>query len=141
MTARTVAASAPAAPAAGPADADAKANNPSTVASLTDPANEQKLHVLLVEDDHATLVFVKALLKSCGHQGTRPLASSAPPARATGADPFREFGRYCASKCASGLESLSHAQGARTQRLTAFLPIVSRPETPTRHRTKQSRPR
>ena len=65
----------------------------STVASLTDPANEQKLHVLLVEDDHATLVFVKALLKSCGHQGTRPLASSAPPARATGADPFREFGR------------------------------------------------
>ena len=93
MTARTVAASAPAAPAAGPADADAKANNPSTVASLTDPANEQKLHVLLVEDDHATLVFVKALLKSCGHQGTRPLASSAPPARATGADPFREFGR------------------------------------------------
>ena len=28
------------------------------------------LSVLLVEDDHSTLVFVKALLKSCGHTGT-----------------------------------------------------------------------
>ena len=70
MTARAVAAPAPVEPAAGPADADAKTNNASTVAALTDPSSEQKLHVLLVEDDHATLVFVKALLKSCGHQGT-----------------------------------------------------------------------
>ena len=31
---------------------------------------DSKLHVLLVEDDHSTLVFVKALLKSCGHTGT-----------------------------------------------------------------------
>jgi hypothetical protein len=29
----------------------------------------KKLSVLLVEDDHATLVFVKALLRSCGHTG------------------------------------------------------------------------
>ena len=33
---------------------------------------DSKLHVLLVEDDHSTLVFVKALLKSCGHTGTSP---------------------------------------------------------------------
>ena len=46
------------------------AKNASTVAALTNPGSETKLHVLLVEDDHATLVFVKALLKSCGHQGT-----------------------------------------------------------------------
>ena len=31
----------------------------------------RKLSVLLVEDDHATLVFVQALLKSCGHSGER----------------------------------------------------------------------
>ena len=31
---------------------------------------QAKLHVLLVEDDQATMVFVKALLKSCGHTGT-----------------------------------------------------------------------
>ena len=30
--------------------------------------------LLLVEDDHSTLVFVKALLKSCGHTGTSPTA-------------------------------------------------------------------
>ena len=30
----------------------------------------KNLSVLLVEDDHSTLVFVKALLKSCGHTGT-----------------------------------------------------------------------
>ena len=35
---------------------------------------DSKLHVLLVEDDHSTLVFVKALLKSCGHTGTSPTA-------------------------------------------------------------------
>ena len=32
---------------------------------------QAKLHVLLVEDDQATMVFVKALLKSCGHKGAR----------------------------------------------------------------------
>ena len=72
MTARAVAAPAPVAPAAGPADANAKTNNASTVSALTNPMSEHKLHVLLVEDDHATLVFVKTLLKSCGHQGTYP---------------------------------------------------------------------
>lgn len=35
---------------------------------------DSKLRVLLVEDDHSTLVFVKALLKSCGHTGTSPTA-------------------------------------------------------------------
>ena len=45
---------------------------PTDAASLLNPANETKLHVLLVEDDHATLVFVKALLKSCGHSGAHP---------------------------------------------------------------------
>ena len=37
---------------------------------------DSKLHVLLVEDDHSTLVFVKALLKSCGHTGTSRRAVS-----------------------------------------------------------------
>ena len=36
---------------------------------LFDANATRKLSVLLVEDDHATLVFVKALLKSCGHTG------------------------------------------------------------------------
>lgn len=38
-------------------------------ADAFDPDATRKLSVLLVEDDHATLVFVKALLKSCGHTG------------------------------------------------------------------------
>ena len=90
MTARAVAAPAPVEPAAGPADADAKTNNASTVAALTDPSSEHKLHVLLVEDDHATLVFVKALTPRTGPV-TRRLGAGATPARAAGADPFGEF--------------------------------------------------
>lgn len=76
MTARVVSAAPAAAPdeaatnpASGVADASTK---PTDAASLLNPANESKLHVLLVEDDHATLVFVKALLKSCGHSGAHP---------------------------------------------------------------------
>ena len=47
------------------------AKNVSTVATTApNPGPDANLHVLLVEDDHATLVFVKALLMSCGHQGT-----------------------------------------------------------------------
>lgn len=76
MTARVVSAAHAAAPdeaatnpAMGVADASTK---PTDAASLLNPANETKLHVLLVEDDHATLVFVKALLKSCGHSGAHP---------------------------------------------------------------------
>ena len=62
MTARVVSAAPAAAPdeaatnpASGVADASTK---PTDAASLLNPANESKLHVLLVEDDHATLVFV-----------------------------------------------------------------------------------
>lgn len=40
-------------------------------ADAFNPDATRKLSVLLVEDDHATLVFVKALLKSCGHTGER----------------------------------------------------------------------
>lgn len=47
------------------------------VANLLDPADKRQLHVLLVEDDHATLVFVKALLKSCGHKGASRTATGA----------------------------------------------------------------
>jgi hypothetical protein len=39
--------------------------------AVFDAAGARKLSVLLVEDDHATLVFVKTLLKSCGHTGAR----------------------------------------------------------------------
>ena len=34
----------------------------------------KNLSVLLVEDDHSTLVFVKAMLRSCGHSGASPRA-------------------------------------------------------------------
>jgi hypothetical protein len=95
MTARAVAAPAPVALSAETRDVavDAKANN-QAVAGLTDPGSEHKLHVLLVEDDHATLVFVKALLKSCGHQGahiSEANRSRSTPRRVTGDVRFREF--------------------------------------------------
>ena len=148
MTARAVAAPAPVEPAAGPADADAKTNNASTVAALTDPSSEQKLHVLLVEDDHATLVFVKALLKSCGHQGTclsRARSRRARrPARAAGADPFGEFARVfnlrvepSSKTFFAAVENRSSPRTTRRRwRLTAFSPIVPNLLCP-----KQSRPR
>lgn len=58
---------------------------------------DSKLRVLLVEDDHSTLVFVKALLKSCGHTGTSPTGRVAggtnhqPRSRVT---PEEIFSRY-----------------------------------------------
>lgn len=42
-----------------------------------DPSATRKLSVLLVEDDPATLTFVKAMLKSCGHTGERGFPSTA----------------------------------------------------------------
>ena len=63
-------------PAANPT-VDAKATDatlanvkPKVDAAALLAGGDSKLHVLLVEDDHSTLVFVKALLKSCGHTGT-----------------------------------------------------------------------
>ena len=56
--------------------ADVAGSRATAAAFVEKPAAERRLHVLLVEDDHATLVFVKALLRSCGHEGAfgpRPL--------------------------------------------------------------------
>jgi len=50
--------------------ADVAGSGVTAAAFVEKPAAERKLHVLLVEDDHATLVFVKALLRSCGHEVT-----------------------------------------------------------------------
>ena len=139
MTARAVAAPAPVEPAAGPADADAKTNNASTVAALTDPSSEHKLHVLLVEDDHATLVFVKALLKSCGHQGTclsRARSRRARRPRARPAPTRSANSRVLASNrraklfFRSGGESVFAARDATATEADCVIPDRPRPSLP-----------